>query len=75
MKLLWIVFIFLSYLIAKDIHLPGIYLGDDVSQENPKIIAVSISTEGIVKVWIGAKIPLLDKNGKEVFVKRVEIIK
>jgi hypothetical protein len=58
-------------------HLNGIYLGADVSSIDGKNdIAVQIREDGTVLVYIGALVPgIRDKQGKEVRVRRVQVVK
>jgi hypothetical protein len=51
----------------------SIYLGNDVaSEKGTQDIAVQISSDGTVTVWIGAKVPELhDPWGKDVILRRV----
>ncbi len=61
-------------LLAAGENLNGIYLGEDVTAGDPRVIAVQITAEGTVIAFKDQIVPgLHDRFGKPVRIKRVEM--
>ncbi len=61
-------------IIAAGENLNGIYLGEDVTAGDARIIAVQITEQGTVIAFKGMTVPAMhDRYGKPVVVKRVEL--